>query len=182
MAEDVLRKQEEPEPPGPGFRPRVPKVEMPEQVPGVGQVEEPSDEEKVLVAAFQGGMTSPTNNPNGVGDQARPAAMNKVGKGVLSMANVAMAGKGGGLDDRREVAREIAKKTLEEQGVSPETIQRAEKYRNQYSTLYRLTEDQSRITMDDLSKIDPLVNKDVELATAASLFGTVDAAFPDEQA
>ena len=181
MAEDVLRKEEEPkeEPARPG---RGLPIDMPEEVPGVGQVEEPSDEEKVLVAAFQGGMTSPTNNPNGVGDQARPAAMNKVGKGVLSMANVAMAGQGGGLDERREVASEIAKKTLEEQGVSPETIQRAEKYKNQYATLYRLTEDQSRITMDDLSKIDPLVNKDVELATAASLFGTVDAAFPDEQA
>jgi len=182
MAEDVLKKEEEPKEEPPARPGRGLPIDMPEEVPGVGQVEEPSDEEKVLVAAFQGGMTSPTNNPNGVGDQARPAAMNKVGKGVLSMANVAMAGQGGGLDDRREVAREIAKKTLEEQGVSPETIQRAEKYKNQYATLYRLTEDQSRITMDDLSKIDPLVNKDVELATAASLFGTVDAAFPDEQA
>ena len=63
--------------------------------------------------------------------------------------------------------------------VTPQTLDRAKKYQNQYATLYRLTEDQSKISMDDLSKIDPMVNKDVELATVVSLFGTVDSAFPD---
>jgi hypothetical protein len=184
MAEDVLRKEEEPQPPGPGFKPRIPQIEMPTEsvIDEQAAARESSDEERALAAAFESGMTSPTNNPNSVGDQARPAAMHKVGKGVVSMTTAALSGKGGSIGDRKEVAQQMALRSLEEQGVSPETIKRASRYRKQYGDLYRMTEDQGRITMSDLAKIDPMINQDLELATAASLFGTVDAAFPDDQA
>tara|TARA_R100001463_G_scaffold7625_2_gene24314 strand:- start:1005 stop:3329 length:2325 start_codon:yes stop_codon:yes gene_type:complete len=179
MAEDVLREKPEAPAPAPATQPGLP-IQMPaESVIDEQAAVEVSDEEAALIAAFGEGMSTMTNDPNGVGSVARPATFNKIGKGILSQTNVATAGRTD-LKTKKEVARGIAEKTLEEMNVTPQTLDRAKKYQNQYATLYRLTEDQSKISMDDLSKIDPMVNKDVELATAVSLFGTVDSAFPDD--
>jgi hypothetical protein len=152
---------------------------LPEGDGGSASVERVSDEESALAAAFATGMGSATNDPNGANSIARPAAMNAAAKGLVLSSNVAMAGKGN-LKDKKMVAQKAAKKALEDQGYSKETINRAVENKAHYGQLYRLTEDQAQISMTDLSRIDPMVDKDFELASAAAFFGTIEANYPDE--